>query len=101
MTPAEAGQLGAGPLLVGYPLLIVAAGTLFPRAAGHLHDGRLRRFVRRAGGHRPRTDHPNRNTTLIYAAALGVIGFMVGYQAYRIRLLTRYFEKEEKGKDEG
>ena len=32
---------------------------------------------------------------LIYAAAMAVIGFVVGFQAYRLRVLTRYFDERK------
>ncbi len=94
LTPAESGQLGAGPLLVGYPLLIVAAGLFFRvrlvtfmTVACVLSYGVLVLI-----GREPiiQTQY-----TLIYAAALGVIGLVVGYQAYRVRMLTGYFERDE------
>jgi hypothetical protein len=33
---------------------------------------------------------------LIYAAILAVIGFVVGYQAYRVRILSAYFQKDDR-----
>ena len=100
VTPAEVGQLGAGPMLVGYPLLIVAAGLFFRvRLVTFMTAACVVSYAILVLCGREPIIRPQYN--VIYEAALGVIGFMVGYQAYRIRLLTRYFEKEEKGKDEG
>ena len=94
VTPPEPGQAGAGPLLVGYPLLIVASGLFFRvRLVTFMTVACLVSFgVLVAVGREP-VIRPQ--YTLIYAAALGVIGFVVGYQAYRVRILSGYFEKED------
>jgi eukaryotic-like serine/threonine-protein kinase len=97
VTPPEVGQLGAGPILVGYPLLIVAAGLFFRvRLVTFMTVACVLSYAILVLCGREPIIRPQYN--VIYEAALGVIGFMVGYQAYRIRLLTRYFEKEERGK---
>ena len=101
VTPAEPGQLGPGPLLVGYPLLIVAAGLFFRvRLVAFMTVACVLSYgVLVLVGREPiiQTQY-----TLIYAAALGVIGFVVGYQAYRVRMLTGYFEDGRmKRQDEG
>ena len=87
VTPVEPGQFGAGPLLVGYPLLIVAAGLFFRvRLVVFMTVACVVSYaVLVAIGREPiiQTQY-----TLIYAAALGVIGFVVGYQVYRVRMLT-------------
>jgi serine/threonine protein kinase len=97
VTPAEPGQTGAGPLLVGYPLLIVAAGLFFRvRLVTFMTVACLLSYgVLVLIGREPiiQTQY-----TLIYAAALGVIGLVVGYQAHRVRMLTGYFEKDEGGR---
>lgn len=82
-----------GPLLVGYPLLIVASGLFF--------RVRLVAFITALcvpaylvliliGNESLRRPH----YTLIYIAVLIVIGLIVGYQAYRIRVLSRYLENK-------
>jgi serine/threonine-protein kinase len=80
-----------GPLLVGFPLLIVASGLFF--------RVRLVTFMTIAClvaygalvlvGRDPVVKS---QYTLLYAAALAVIGFVCGYQTYRVRVLTGYFE---------
>jgi serine/threonine protein kinase len=94
VTPVELGQSGAGPLLVGYPLLIVAAGQFFRvRLVTFMTAACLISYgVLVAIGREPIIQP---QYTLIYAAALGVIGFVVGYQAYRVRILSAYFQKDK------
>jgi serine/threonine protein kinase len=80
-----------GPLLVGYPLLIVASGLFF--------RVRLVTFMTVACliaygslvlvGRDPVVKS---QYTLLYAAALAVVGLVCGYQTYRVRVLTGYFE---------
>jgi serine/threonine-protein kinase len=99
VTPAEKGQLGPGPLLVGYPLLIVAAGLFFRvRLVAFMTAACLVCYgVLMLVGREPIIQP---QYSLIYAAVLGVIGLVVGYQAYRVRMLTRYFEdrkRQERG----
>jgi len=80
-----------GPLLVGYPLLIVASGLFFRvrlvtfmTVACLIAYGTLV-FV-------GRDPVVKSQYTLLYAAALAVIGFVCGYQTYRVRVLSGYFE---------
>ncbi len=80
-----------GPLLVGYPLLIVASGLFFraqlvafTTVASLVSYGLLQVLNRHS------TDPPH--YPLIYAAALAVMGLVVGYQAHRVRVLTGCFE---------
>jgi len=95
MTPVEKGQYGAGPLLVGYPLLIVASGQFFRvRLVTFMTVACLLAYgVLVAIGREPIIQP---QYTLIYAAVLGVIGFVVGYQAYRVRILSAYFQKDDR-----
>lgn len=95
VTPVETGQYGAGPLLVGYPLLIVAAGQFYRvRLVSFMTAACLMAYGALVLVRREPIIQPQYN--LIYAAALAVIGFVVGYQAYRVRILTAYFQKDEK-----
>ena len=95
VTPSEPGQHGAGPLLVGYPLLIVVAGQFFRvRLVTFMTVACLISYGVLVLIRREPIIQPQYN--LIYAAALGVIGFVVGYQAYRVRILTAYFQKDER-----
>jgi hypothetical protein len=95
VTPSEPGQHGAGPLLVGYPLLIVVAGQFFRvRLVTFMTIACLISYNVLVLIRREPIIQPQYN--LIYAAALGVIGFVVGYQAYRVRILTAYFQKDER-----
>ena len=94
-TSPRKGQYGAGPLLVGYPLLIVASGQFFRvRLVTFMTAACLLAYgVLVLIGREPviQTQY-----TLIYAAALGVIGLVVGYQAYRVRILSAYFQKDDR-----
>jgi tRNA A-37 threonylcarbamoyl transferase component Bud32 len=81
-----------GPLLIGYPLLIVAAGLFFRvRLVTFMTVACLLSYGALVALNREPIIRPQYN--LIYAAALAVIGFVVGFQAYRVRVLTRYFEE--------
>jgi eukaryotic-like serine/threonine-protein kinase len=81
-----------GPLLIGYPLLIVAAGLFFRvRLVTFMTVACLLSYCALVALNREPIIRPQYN--LIYAAALAVIGFVVGFQAYRVRVLTRYFEE--------
>jgi eukaryotic-like serine/threonine-protein kinase len=94
VTPVEKGQYGAGPLLVGYPLLIVASGQFFRvRLVTFMTAACLLAYGALVAIGREPIIQPQ--YTLIYAAALGVIGFVVGYQAYRVRILSAYFQKDD------
>jgi eukaryotic-like serine/threonine-protein kinase len=95
VTPSEIGQYGPGPLLVGYPLLIVVAGQFFRvRLVTFMTIACLISYGVLVLIRREPIIQPQYN--LIYAAALGVIGFVVGYQAYRVRILTAYFQKDDR-----
>ncbi|WP_197533593.1 serine/threonine protein kinase [Symmachiella dynata] len=83
-----------GPLLIGYPMIIAAAGLFFrvrlvvfttivtimafavfawlrPEEIALIHYG------------------------MIYAAVLGVIGFVIAHQVYRVRVLNRYYDSRQ------
>jgi serine/threonine-protein kinase len=77
--------------LIGYPLLIAASGMFFQvrlvafTAILSLASYGMLQWFRHEDGpaHYP----------LIFAAALAVLGFIVGYQVYRVRVLTRYYQR--------
>lgn len=85
----SAGPLG--PLLIGYPLLVAASGLFFlvplvwfTTASTLLGFGWLL-FCRADLGwpvHYP----------AIFAATLAVVGFIVAYQVYRVRVLSRFYD---------
>jgi len=84
----------SGTLLIGYPLLIVAAGMFFrvclvwfTTAASILSYGALLWFQTRQNipAHYP----------AIYTAVLALLGFMVAYQIYRVRVLSRYYQSRK------
>jgi hypothetical protein len=79
-----------GPLLVGYPLLIVASGLFFRvRLVTFMTIACLVAYASLVFvGRDPVVKS---QYTLLYAAALAVIGFVSGYQTYRVRVLSGYF----------
>jgi len=81
-----------GPLLIGYPVLIAASGlffrvrlVVFMTCVSLLSYGVL--TLLRGDMLEMPPQYP-----VIYAAVLAVVGFIVGYQVYRIRVLSRHFE---------
>ncbi|HET6323104.1 MAG TPA: serine/threonine-protein kinase [Planctomycetaceae bacterium] len=80
-----------GPLLVGYPLLIVASGLFFRvRLVTFMTVACLLAYTSLVVvGRDPIVKS---HYTLIYVAALAVIGLVCGYQTYRVRVLSGYFE---------
>jgi serine/threonine protein kinase len=80
-----------GPLLIGYPLLIVASGLFFRvRLVTFMTIACLTAYGLLVLVGRDPVVKPQ--YTLLYAAALAVIGLVCGYQAYRVRVLSGYFE---------
>jgi serine/threonine-protein kinase len=80
-----------GPLLVGYPLLIVASGLFFRvRLVCFITALCVPAYLTLILSGKESLERPH--YTLIYIAVLIVIGFIVGYQAYRVRVLSRYLE---------
>jgi eukaryotic-like serine/threonine-protein kinase len=89
-----------GPLLVGYPLLIVASGLFFRvrlvtfmTVACLLAYGALVLIGR--------DPVVKSQYTLLYAAAVAVIGLVCGYQTYRVRVLSGYFEGQSRANPKG
>jgi hypothetical protein len=82
-----------GPIAISYPLVLVAAGLWFSvRLVAVTTLVELASF---AGllVLRPDAFGPI-HYRLIFAAILAVIGWIVAYQVYRLRLLSRYFERQ-------
>ena len=80
-----------GPLLIGYPTLIVASGLFFRvRLVVFETITCLLSFATLCWLRPELTEQ--RHYPLIFAAVLSVIGFVVGYQVFRVRVLSRYFE---------
>jgi eukaryotic-like serine/threonine-protein kinase len=85
------GQIGL--LMIGYPLLIAAAGlwfrvrlVVFSTAACVIASSAM--FWSRGDQQDPL------HFQLIYTAVLLVLGWIVGYQVHRVRVLSRYFEQQ-------
>jgi eukaryotic-like serine/threonine-protein kinase len=86
-----------GPILIGYPLLVVASGLWFEVrlvwlmttlcCLAYLLVNKLRDVPLEAVG-QPPAHYP-----YIYAVVLCGIGYIVAYQVERIRALSRYFER--------
>lgn len=81
-----------GTLMVGYPLILTASGLWFSlrlvavsTVAGVLSFALLL-LLRNEPTNQP-------HYPVIFATALVVIGFIVGFQVHRVRSLTRYFEQ--------
>jgi serine/threonine-protein kinase len=80
-----------GPLLIGYPLLIVSAGLFFQvRLVWFTTLLALIAFAVLIV-QQPEPGPPH--YSIIYAAVLAVLGFIVAYQVDRVRTLGRYFEQ--------
>jgi len=79
-----------GPLLIGYPLLIAAAGLFFRvRLVVFTTAVSMASFVWLTVRRSEVSEQPH--YSLIFAAVLAVIGFVVAYQVYRVRVLSRYY----------
>ena len=80
-----------GPLLIGYPLLIAAAGLFFRvRLVAFATFVSMASFVWLAVQRGGALGQPH--YSLIFAAVLAVIGFVVAYQVYRVRVLSRCYD---------
>ncbi len=80
----------SSPLLVGYPLLVAGSGMFF-RVRLVLFTT-IACLVSYAVLVASRPLEGPRHYPVIFAAVLAVIGFIVAYQVYRVRVLSRYFE---------
>jgi serine/threonine-protein kinase len=82
-----------GSLLIGYPALVAASGLFF--RVRLVAFTTLASLIGYAALLRLRPDDAGpAHYPVIFAALLGVVGFIVGYQVYRLRLLSRYFERK-------
>lgn len=83
-----------GPILIGYPLLIAAAGLFFLvklvlfTTAISLAAFTVLLYARPeiVAAERP-------HYLIIFAAVLAVLGFIIAHQVYRVRALSRYYEQ--------
>jgi serine/threonine-protein kinase len=92
-------SVAPGPILVGYPLLIVASGLFFrvrlvwfmtlSCVVGYavLLGVRRQQFADALPGEPP-WQYP-----IIFAASLAVMGTVVAYQVFRVRVLSRYYRR--------
>ncbi len=82
-----------GPLLIGYPMIIAAAGMFFRvRLVVFTTLVTLAAFAVLAW------KRPEEillvQYGVIYAAVLAVLGFVIAYQVYRVRVLSRYYDSQ-------
>ena len=80
-----------GPLLIGYPLLIISAGLFFQVRLVWLTTFLSLIAFAALILQQPEPGPPH--YSMIYAAVLAVLGFIVAYQVDRVRALSRYFER--------
>ncbi len=84
-----------GPLLIGYPMLVAASGLFFRvRLVWFMTLISLIAYavlLKLRPEEIDQTHYP-----VIFAAVLAVMGFIVAYQVYRIRILSRYFESRRR-----
>ncbi len=84
-----------GPLLIGYPLVVTASGLWFHvrlvtfTTVLSLVSYAALMWARPEELHAQPVHYP-----LIFAAVLLVLGYVVGYQIHRLRVLSRYFEQQ-------
>jgi hypothetical protein len=79
------------PLLIGYPMLVAASGLFFRvRLVWFMTLATLGSYAYLLATGTAMADPPH--YPMIFAATLAVLGFVVGYQVHRIRVLTRYYE---------
>ena len=80
-----------GPLLIGYPLLIAAAGLFFRvRLVTFTTVVSMASFVWLMVQRGEVLEQPQ--YAVIFVTVLAVIGFVVAYQVYRVRVLSRYYD---------
>lgn len=82
-----------GPLLIGYPVLVVASGLFFRvRLVWFMTATCLVSYLALAW---IRQDREEPHYIAIFAAALAGLGAMVAYQVFRVRVLSRYYEQRK------
>ena len=86
--------LSLGPLLIGYPLLVAASGMFFRvRLVWFMTTACLISYAVLLIFHEEQRNPPH--YPMIFAAVLGVLGVIVAYQVYRVRVLSRYFDRQQ------
>jgi serine/threonine-protein kinase len=84
-----------GPLLIGYPLLVSASGMFFRvRLVWFMTIVCLTSYAVLIVLLPEEANPPH--YPLIFAAVLSVVGFVVAYQVYRVRVLSRHFESQKR-----
>ena len=91
-SPPEPGSAATplGPVVVAYPLLIVASGLFFHVRLVWFTTVMAVLSYSVLVALRPGPDPIH--YPVICAAVLGILGFIVAYQVHRVRMLSRYFE---------
>ena len=83
-----------GPLLIGYPLLVSAAGLFFRvRLVLFMTTACLLSYAALLFAHPEQMERPH--YPMIFAAVLAVLGSIVAYQVYRVRILSRYYDRRQ------
>jgi serine/threonine-protein kinase len=83
-----------GPLLIGYPLLVAASGMFFRvRLVWFMTAACLISYAVLLICHPDQRNPPH--YPMIFGAVLGVLGVIVAYQVYRVRVLSRYFDRQQ------
>ena len=81
-----------GPLVIGYPLLVAAAGLFFRvRLVWFVTISCLVSYSVLLLLHPEEARPPH--YPVIFAAVLAVLGFIVAYQVYRVRVLSRFYNR--------
>jgi uncharacterized membrane protein len=87
-----------GPLMIGYPLIVTAAGLWFSvrlvvvSVVSSLASFALLLYLRNDPTSQP-------HYPVIFASALAVIGWIVAFQVHRVRTLSRHFEPSQWPRD--
>lgn len=82
------------PLLIGYPLLVVSSGLFFRvRLVLFTTVSAVIGFVLLTLI-RPDSRSPQFHYNVVFAGGLLVLGGMVAYQVYRVRMLSRHFDQQ-------
>ncbi|MBT6156234.1 MAG: serine/threonine protein kinase [Planctomycetaceae bacterium] len=83
-----------GPLLIGYPLLVAASGMFFRvRLVWFMTAACLISYAVLLIFHPEQRNPPH--YPMIFCAVLGVLGVIVAYQVYRVRVLSRFFDRQQ------
>jgi serine/threonine-protein kinase len=82
-----------GPVVIAYPALVVSSGLFFRvRLVVFTTLISLAAYIALTAL-RPDSGPPQPHYNVLFAAALAVTGAMVAYQVYRVRVLSRHFER--------